>query len=71
MARVRLLSPEVRLRANLMKILRFGLLTFAKKSGIIVNCDIEDIVMSRTIAGVFNFPGLGFGKAGVVYSSFR
>jgi hypothetical protein len=54
-----------------MKILRFGLLTFAKKSGIIVNCDIEYIVMSRTIAGVFNFPGLGFGKAGVVYSSFR
>jgi hypothetical protein len=27
--------------------------------------------MSRTIAGVFDFPGLGFGEAGVVHSSFR
>ena len=54
-----------------MKILRFGLLTSARKSGIIYNCDIEDFVMSRTIAGGVDFPGLGFGEAGVVYGSFR
>jgi hypothetical protein len=38
------------------KILRHGILTFAKKFGIMFNCDIEGIVMSRTIAGVFDFP---------------
>jgi hypothetical protein len=53
------------------KILRHGVLTFANKFGIIFNCDIEGVVMSRTIAGVFDFPGLGFGEAGVVHSSFR
>jgi hypothetical protein len=53
--RVWLLSPDIWLRANL-EILRFGLLTFAKKCDIITNWNIQTIVMSRTIAGVFNCP---------------
>jgi hypothetical protein len=53
-----LLSPEVLSGMDFWqgKILRFWFLTFAQKLGIIFYCDIQSIVMSRTIAGVFDFP---------------